>query len=166
MSSNFPQNSSRDIRTQVRCRSTRTAKRRYLRFRKRNHQQSRAMASCTLLFPLALLILPFSLLGARTRLLPSRLPALMMAFFPLLASPPVFLPFLPSGARALFPCARVRLNRLLLRRLLVRHPRPLVEKVQNGEGGVGQTVAAPMANWGEEAARLAQGRVPCGLHQI
>ena len=78
MSSNFPQNSSRDIRTQVRCRSTRTAKRRYLRFRKRNHQQSRAMASCTLLFPLALLILPFSLLGARTRLLPSRLPALMM----------------------------------------------------------------------------------------
>jgi len=84
------------------------------------------MASCTLLFPLALLILlPFSLLGARTRLLPSRLPALMMAFFPLLTSPPVFLPSLPSGARALFPCARVRLNRLLLRPLLLRHPRPL-----------------------------------------
>jgi len=58
------------------------------------------------MFPLALLILlPFSLLGARTRLLPSRLPALMMAFFPLLTSSPVFLPFLPSGARALFPCA-------------------------------------------------------------
>ena len=116
----------RHLSTQVRCRSTRTAKRRYLRFRKRDHQQSRAMASCTLLFPLALLILlPFSLLGARTRLLPSRLPALMMAFFPLLTSPPVFLPFLPSGARALFLRARVRLNRLLLRPLLVRHPRPL-----------------------------------------
>jgi len=84
------------------------------------------MASCTLLFPLALLILlPFPLLGARTHLLPSRLPALMMAFFPLLTSPPVFLPFLPSGARALLPRARVRLNRLLLRPLLVRHPRPL-----------------------------------------
>jgi len=97
-----------------------------LRFRKRDHQQSRAMASCTLLFPLALLILlPFSFLGARTRLLPSRLPALMMAFFPLLTSPPVFLPFLPSGARALFPCVRVRPNRLLLRPLLVRHPQPL-----------------------------------------
>ena len=88
-------------------------------------RESRAMASCTLLFPLALLILlPFPLLGARTRLLPSRLPALMMAFFPLLTSPPVFLPFLPSGARALFPRARVLLNRLLLRPLLVRHPRP------------------------------------------
>jgi len=37
---------------------------------------------------------------------------------------------------------------------------------QNGEGGVGQTVAAPMASWGEEAARLARGRVPCGLHQL
>ena len=122
MSSNFPQNSSRDIRTQVRCRSTRTAKRRYLRFRKRDHQQSRAMASWTLLFPLALLaLLPVSLLGARTRLLPSRLPALVMAFFPLLTSPPVFLPFLPPGARALFPCARVRLNRLLL----LHHHRPL-----------------------------------------
>ena len=58
-------------------------------------------------------------------LLPSRLPTLMTAFFPLLTSPPVFLPFLPSGARALFLCARVRLNRLLLRPLFVRHPRPL-----------------------------------------
>ena len=78
-----------------------------------------------ILFPLALLILlPFPLLGARTRLLPSRLPALMMAFFPLLTSPPVFLPFLPSGARTLFPRTRVRLNRLLLCPLLVRHPRP------------------------------------------
>ena len=97
-----------------------------MRFRPRDHQQSRAMASCTLLFPLALLILfPFSLLGARTRLRPSRLPALMTAFFPLLTSPPVFLPFLPSGARTLFPCARVRLNRLFLRPLFVRHPRPL-----------------------------------------
>ena len=40
------------------------------------------------------------------------------------------------------------------------------ETIQNGEGGVGQTVAAPMASWGEEAARLARGRVPCGLHQL
>jgi len=88
-------------------------------------QQSRAMASCTLLLPLALLILfPFPLLGARTRLLPSRLPSLMMAFFSLLTSPPVFLPFLPSGTRALSPRARV-LNRLLLHPLLVRHPRLL-----------------------------------------
>jgi len=108
------------------ARLTRTAKRRYLRFRKRDHQQSRAMVSYTLLFPLTLFILlPFPLLGVRTRLLPSRLPALMMVFFPLLTSPPVFLPFLPSGARALFPRARVHLNRLLLRPLIVRHPRPL-----------------------------------------
>jgi len=76
--------------------------------------------------PLAMLILlPDPLLGARTRLLPSRLPALMMTFFPLLTSSPIFLPFLPSGAWALFPRARVRLNRLLLRPLLVRDPRPL-----------------------------------------
>jgi len=116
----------RHLRTQTRCRSTRTARRRYLRFRTWDPQQSRAMASCTLLFPLALLILlPFPLLGARTRLLPLHLPALMMAFFPLLTSPPVFLPLLPSGARALFPRAWVRLNRLLLHPLLVRHPRPL-----------------------------------------
>ena len=82
--------------------------------------------SCTLLFPLAFLILlPFPLLGARTRLLPSRLPALMMAFFPLLTSPPVFLPLLPSGARALSPRARVRLSRLLVHPFLVRHHRPL-----------------------------------------
>ena len=88
--------------------------------------RSRTMTSYTLLFPLALLILlPFSLLGARTRLLPSCLPTLMTAFFPLLTSPPVFLPFLPSGARDFFPCARVRLNRLHLRPLFVRHPRPL-----------------------------------------
>jgi len=85
-----------------------------------------AMESCTLLFPLAFLILlPFPVLGARTRLLPSRLPALMMAFLPLLTSPPVFLPLLPSGAQALPSCARVRLNRLLLHPFLVRHPRPL-----------------------------------------
>ena len=72
------------------------------------------MAFCTLLFPLAFLILlPFPLLGAQTRLLPSRLPALMMTFFPLLTSPPVFRPLLPSCARALPSCARVRLNRLL-----------------------------------------------------
>jgi len=116
----------RHLRTQTRCRSTRTDRRRYLRFRTRDPPQSRAMASCTLLFPLALLILlPFPLLGARIRLRPSRLPALMMEFFPLLTSPPVFLPLLPSGAWSLFPCARVRLNRLLLHLLLVRHPRPL-----------------------------------------
>jgi len=35
----------------LRCRSTRTARRRYLRFRTRDPQQSRAMSSCTLLFP-------------------------------------------------------------------------------------------------------------------
>ena len=70
-------------------------------------------------------ILPFSLLGDRTRLLPSRLPALMMVFFPLLTSPPIFLPLLPSGARALSPRARVRLYRLLLHQFIVRHPRPL-----------------------------------------
>jgi len=116
----------RHLRAQTRCRSTRTAKRRYLRFRTRDHQQSRTMVSYTLLFPLALLILlPFTLSGARTRLLPSRLPALMMVFFPLLTSPPVFLHFFPSGAWFLFPCARVRLNRFLLRLLFVRHPRPL-----------------------------------------
>ena len=116
----------RHRRTQTRCRSTRTARRRYLRFRTRDPQQSRTMASCTLPFPLAFLILlPFPLLGARTRLLPSRLPTLMMTFFPLLTSPPVFLPLLPSGARALFPRAWVRLNRLLLHPLIVCHPRPL-----------------------------------------
>ena len=61
--------------------------------------------------PLAFLILlPFPLLGGRTRILPSRLPALMTAFFLLLTSPPVFLPLLPSGAGALFPRARVRLT--------------------------------------------------------
>ena len=46
--------------------------------------------------------------------LPSRLPALTMVFFPLLTSPPVFLPLLVSGAWALSPCAWVCLNRLLL----------------------------------------------------
>jgi len=116
----------RHFRTQTRCQSTRTARRRYWRVRTRDPQQSRVMASCTLLFHLALLILlPFPLLGARTRLLLSRLPALMMTFFPLLTSPPVFLPLLLSGARVLFPRARVRLNWLLLHPLLVRHPRPL-----------------------------------------
>ena len=47
------------------------------------------------------------------------------AIFSLLTSPPVFLPLLPSVARALFSRAPVRLNRLLLHPLLVRHPRPL-----------------------------------------
>jgi len=112
--------------TQTRYQSTRTARRRYLRFRTRDPQQSRPKTSCTLLFPLTLLILlPFPLLGPRTRLLHSRLPDLMMAIFPLLTSPPIFLPLLPSGAWALFPRARVRLNRFLLHPLLVRHPRPL-----------------------------------------
>ena len=45
-----------------------------------------------------------------------------MAFFPLLTSPTVFLPLLPSGARALSSRARVRLNRLLLHPFLARHP--------------------------------------------
>ena len=53
------------------------------------------------------------------------LPALIMASFQILTSPPVLLPLLPSGARALSPCARVRLNKLLLHSFLVRHPRPL-----------------------------------------
>ena len=58
-------------------------------------------------FPLAFLILlPFPLVGARTCLLPSRLLALMMAFFPLLTFPPVFLPLFPSCAQALPSCAR------------------------------------------------------------
>jgi len=111
---------------QSRCRSTRTARIRHLQVRTRVHWQSMLMASCTVLFPLALpRLLPFPLLGAQTRLLPSRLPALMMAFFPLLTSPPVFLLLLPSGARALSPRAWVRLNRLLLHSFLVCHPRPL-----------------------------------------
>jgi len=70
-----------------------------LRFRKRDHQQSRV--SYTLQFPLALLILlPFPLLGARTRLLSSRLPALMIVF-----PTPHFstrLPSLSSLRRSLF----------------------------------------------------------------
>jgi len=88
------------------------------------HWPLTAMAFFTLLFPLALpLLLLFSLLGARTRLISSRLPALMMAFFLLLTSTPVFLPHLTSGDRALPPRARVRLRRLLLHPFLVRHPR-------------------------------------------
>ena len=86
-----------------------------MRVRTRVHQQPMEMASCPLLFPLVLpllLTVPFS--GARIRILPSRLPASMMAFPPLLTSPPVFLPLLPAGARALSLRARVRLNRLLL----------------------------------------------------
>ena len=114
------------LRPQSRCRSTRTARMWYLQVRRRVHWQSMAMASYTVLFPLALpLLLPFPLLGAQTRLLPSRLPALMMAFFPLLTSPPVFLLLDPSGARVLSPRAWVCLNRLLLHPFLVCHPRPL-----------------------------------------
>ena len=49
----------------------------------------------------------------------------MMAFFPLLTSPPVFLPLLLSGARALSLRPRVRFNRLLPHKFLARHTRPL-----------------------------------------
>jgi len=75
--------------------------------------------------PVAPRLFSLPLSGARTCLLPSRLPSLTMAFFPLLTSPPVFLPRLPSGARALSPRARVRLNRLLLHPFLARHTQPL-----------------------------------------
>jgi len=34
------------------------------------------------------------------------------------------------------------------------------------KGGVGQTVAAPTASWGDKAPHLAMGRVPCDLHQL
>ena len=79
-----------------------------------------------LLFPLTLpLILPFLLSGARTRILPSRLPTSMMASSPLNTSSPFSFPLLPSGARALSLRARVRLNRLLLHPFLARHTRPL-----------------------------------------
>jgi len=99
---------------------------RYLRVGTRDHWQSMVTVSCTLLFPLTLpLLLPFALLGARAHILPSRLPTLMMAFFPLLTSPPVFLPLLPSGARALSPRTRVLLNRLVLHPFLARLTRPL-----------------------------------------
>ena len=129
---NFCSRRNRHLRTQARCRSMRTKMRRYLRVRTQDHQQSMAMASCTLLFPLAFLIIPIPLLVARTGLLPSRLPASMMAFFPLFTSSPVFLSLLPSGARALSPHARVRLNRLLLHPFLVRRARPLGRIEGNG----------------------------------
>jgi len=66
-----------------------------------------------------------TLSGARTRILPSRLPASMMAFSPLLTSPPFFLPLLSAGARVLSLRSRVRLNRLLLHPFLARHTQPL-----------------------------------------
>ena len=69
-------------------------------------------------------LLPLSLLVARTSLLSSQLAVLMMTFFPLLTSPPVFLTLLPSGPWTLPPGARVRLNRLLLHPYLVRRPFP------------------------------------------
>jgi len=116
----------RHLRTQARCQSRRTARRWYLRVRTRVHQQSMEMASCPLLFPLVLPpLLPFPLSRAWTRILPSRLPASMIALSPLLISPPFFLPLLPAGARALSLRARVRLNRLLLHPFLARHTRPL-----------------------------------------
>ena len=42
----------------------------------------------------------------------------------------------------------------------------LEDAFQNSEGGVVQMVGAPMASWGEEAARLARGRISCDLHQL
>jgi len=64
------------------------------------------MAFFTLLFPLAFpLLLPLSLSGARTRLLSLHL-AVLMTFFPLQTSPPVFLTLLPLGPWALPPGAR------------------------------------------------------------
>ena len=50
---------------------------------------------------------PLSLLGARTRLVSSYLAVLIMASYPNLTSPPVFLSLLPSGPWALPPGARV-----------------------------------------------------------
>jgi len=79
--------------------------------------QSMVMASFTLLFLLAIpLLLPFQsfLIRRSDPPLPSRLPALLIAFFPLLISPPVFRPLLTLGAWALHPRARARLRRLLL----------------------------------------------------
>jgi len=53
---------------------------------------------------------------------------------------------------------------------LVQRPgeKHLELKTRNGEGCVGrwQTVAAPMASWGEDAPHLAMGHVPCDLHQL
>jgi len=90
------------------------------------HWQSKTMASLTLLLPLASpLLLPLFLLGARTRLLPFRLVAMMMVFFPLLTSQPVFLLILTSGDQDLPTSARVRLRRLLLHPYLVQRLRHL-----------------------------------------
>jgi len=84
------------------------------------------MALLTLLLPLAShLLLPLFLLGARTRLLPSRLVAMMMAFCLLLTSPAVFFLILASGDQDLPPGAWVRLRRLLLHPYLVRRLRHL-----------------------------------------
>ena len=105
------------------CRLTTAARERCLRDRTWAHWQSTAMASFTLLLPLASpLLLPLSLVGARTRLLPSSLAALVSAFFPLLTSPPVFLLILATGTgnQDLPPGARVRLRRLLRHPYLVR----------------------------------------------
>jgi len=85
------------------------------------HRQSKTMASLTLLLPVASpILLPLFILGARTRFLPSRLVAMMMAFFPLLTSQPVFLLILTSGDQDLPPGARVCLRQLLLHPYLVR----------------------------------------------
>jgi len=66
---------------------------------------------------------PLFLLGARTRLLPYRLAALMMAFFLLHPSPPVLPLILASGDQDLPPGDRVRLSWLLLHPYLVRRHR-------------------------------------------
>jgi len=101
-------------------RATVATKGRCTRHRTWVHQQSKAMASLTLLPPLiSHLLLPFFLLGALTRLLPSSLVVMMMAFFPLLTSPPVFFLILASGHQDLPPGAWVCLRRLLLHLYLV-----------------------------------------------
>ena len=80
------------------CSSTTAARGKCMRDRTRAHRQSTAMASFAFLFPIASpLLLPLFLLGARTRLLPSRLATLLMAFFLLPTSLPV--PLFLAGAR-------------------------------------------------------------------
>ena len=106
----------REFSIPTRCQSTTVVRKRFLRDRIWAHLQSSAMASFTLLLPLASsLLLPLCLSGARSRLLSLRLATLMMAFFPLLTSLPTLLLLLSSGAQALPSGARVRLR---ARRLL------------------------------------------------
>ena len=101
----------RRVQSVSRVRATIATRGRCTRHGTRIHQQSNAMASLKLLLPLASpLLLPLVLLGARMRLLLSCLVAMMMAFFPLLTSQPVFLLILTSGDQDLPPGARVRLK--------------------------------------------------------